>query len=111
MVEKWKLYRVVLKVRPTPQHVDYYEFEIGMLCFYLYAPSETDAVDRAHKITRLLPFEVAAQHARIFPATLEPNDKETQVWGKQPLLIRKCGPCTQELDCATKARSATTPGG
>lgn len=52
-----QLYRVALKVRPSPGHPRYYECQFGVLCMWIYAPSPEDAGIRARRIVSDLPYE------------------------------------------------------
>lgn len=52
------LYRVALKVAPTPAHPIYYEWQVAIFSVWVFADSEEDAAEKAHVFTKPLPYEV-----------------------------------------------------
>jgi len=52
-----KLYRVALKVRPTPAHPLYWQIQFGYLLVWLLDDSHQAAGRRAAAIVELLPYE------------------------------------------------------
>lgn len=55
--EAMDLYRVVVKVRPTPRHPLYWDVQFGHLLVCLPAESPADAVRRACSIVDQLPYD------------------------------------------------------
>jgi hypothetical protein len=61
----WELYRVVLKVRPLPQHPMYWDIQFGYLNLWLFAPSAESAGERAVDIAEALPYELVGTRAEV----------------------------------------------
>ncbi|WP_145928842.1 hypothetical protein OH491_13615 [Termitidicoccus mucosus] len=71
----WTLFEMLVRVRPSPRHPQYWNFEWGILHIVLYAPSGEDAAGRAAAITGQLPYETASPRVRFreVPSAPEPR--------------------------------------
>lgn len=72
--DEWQLHLVSGKVRPTPGHPLYYEWQFGFLRLWLFADSLEDAKDKALAILEVLPYEQVGEQVRVeseFPSTEE----------------------------------------
>jgi len=53
-----QIYQVVYKVRPTPEHPKFYDWQFGWLVIWIFAKGPEHAEEKASKIFDQLPYEI-----------------------------------------------------
>lgn len=74
-----RLWGVEFKVRPTPEHPKYYEWQFGILLAAIWAVDSRSAAEKVGKIILELPYEVIDPMARVFEASKVPKECDVAV--------------------------------
>lgn len=65
MKPELKLFRIIFRVRPTPEHPLFWELQCGLLNIWLFDADPEVAAKRAQGITEQLPYELIGEKVRV----------------------------------------------
>ncbi|MHB8520708.1 MAG: hypothetical protein ACYDH9_08110 [Limisphaerales bacterium] len=74
-----KLYRVSVKVQPTPNHPKFWVMEFGWLQVWIFGDDEPDAARRALAVVEQLQYEIPGDEVTVHP-----------IGAYNPLIRRDC---------------------
>ena len=81
------LYRAEFRVRPSPQHPNYWDLQFGILNLHLFDEDSESALRRATRIVEQLPYEIVGGPGTVREDTGEPVEPWLQIRREQTLIF------------------------